>query len=115
MRRLALPALALFTLLAGCHSRMVVATLHNGSVDTLRLVELDYPSASFGTQSLAPGADFRYRFKVLGSGPLKLTFTGRDGKERTVTGPELQEGAEGQLRVEISASGVAWKPMVTAP
>ena len=62
--------LALLTCLiafAGCHSPYVAATVSNRTSQPIDLLEVDYPSASFGTQSLAPGADFHYRFKVLGS------------------------------------------------
>ena len=101
-------------LLWGCHSAAIDATVHNGTPSELRLVEVDYPSASFGTQSLAPGSDFAYRLKLLGSGPLKLIYTDSTGKERTVAGPELNEGSEGRLRIEISPDGVHWEPKLTS-
>ncbi len=101
-------------LLTGCHSAMIQTTVHNSTGGVLQLIEVDYPSASFGTQGLAPGADFRYRFKVLGSGNLKILYTDASGKEQTGTGPELHEGLEGQLLIDVAEHGVVWTPKLTA-
>ena len=38
----------LFSMCAGCHSSYVEATLQNHTAQPISLVELDYPSASFG-------------------------------------------------------------------
>lgn len=100
-------------LLSGCRSAFVAAELKNDTAYPLSVVEVDYPSASFGTQSVAPGGSFRYRFKILGSGPTKLTYTDMQGHEHTATGPTLQEGSEGSLAIRISPSGVAWEPHLT--
>ena len=100
-------------LLSGCRSAFVAAELKNNTGSPLSVVELDYPSASFGTDSLAPGATFRYRFKVLGSGPTKLTYTDTHGQDHTANGPTLQEGSEGTLAILISPAGVAWEPHLT--
>ena len=99
--------------LGGCHSAMVQATVHNGGAAALQLIEVDYPSASFGTQGLAPGGDFKYRFKVLGSGKVKMLYTDATGKEHSSEGPELHEGLEGQLQIVISSGGVQWTPHLT--
>jgi hypothetical protein len=98
-------------ILAGCHSRFVEATIDNQSAATLHVVEVDYPSASFGTESIAAHSQFHYRFKLQGSGPLKLEFTGADGKVHDVEGPELREGQEGRLTITIDPTGnVSWQP-----
>jgi hypothetical protein len=103
---LALPAVLL---LSGCHSAFVDATISNRTQQRLRLLEVDYPSASFGTQTLDAGADFHYRFKVLGEGKLTLTYTDAANKEQKSNGPEMKEGAEGPLRIIISPSGTEWQ------
>lgn len=96
---------------AGCRSAFVSATITNNSAAQVNLIEVDYPSASFGVGSLAAGAQFHYRFKILGSGPVKLQYTDVSGKEHTATGPDLQEGQQGSLRIDIDASGnVSWTP-----
>lgn len=105
--RVAAPVSILFV--AGCHSAMVDSTIQNRSGVSLSLLEIDYPSASFGTQNLADGSDFHYRFKVLGSGPLKLTYTDAGRHEHASNGPELHEGAEGLLTVVIEPANVRWQ------
>jgi hypothetical protein len=109
MRLTRLTALLTLALtLTGCHSPYIEATISNRTPDLITLIEVDYPSASFGTQNLAPGADFHYRFKVLGSGPMKLTYTDISRKDHTSPGPTLHEGAEGPLQIVIAADGVHW-------
>lgn len=103
--------LALLLPLAGCHSPYVAATISNRTSHPIDLLEVDYPSASFGTQSLAPGADFHYRFKVLGSGNVSLTYTTSNFHNKKSTGPFLKEGDEGPLQAIILPDGVRWVPI----
>jgi hypothetical protein len=108
-----IPALALVTTLiatAGCRSPYVATTVSNHTSQSIVLIEVDYPSASFGTQNLAPGADFHYRFKVLGSGNMKLLYTDSAHQEHKSDGPFLKEGAEGPLAILITDTGVTWRP-----
>ena len=92
----------------GCHSAYIETTLRNATGHAITLVELDYPSASFGTQSLAPNQDFHYRFKILGSGDLKLTYTDFNNQDRKANGPALHEGDEGTLLITVTPSGAQW-------
>jgi hypothetical protein len=105
-----LAAAALLLSAAGCHSAFIEATVSNNTGQPISLVELDYPSASFGTQTLAPGAEFHYRFKLLGSGDLKLLYTDASRTDHTVAGPHMNEGDEGSLTVTVTAGGVHWTP-----
>ena len=106
-----LPALALILIAAtGCHSPYVATTVSNRTTQPIELLEVDYPSASFGTQNLAPGADFHYRFKVLGSGSMKLLYTDSAHHDHKSDGPFLKEGAEGPLTIVIADTGVSWHP-----
>jgi hypothetical protein len=106
------PCFALLVLLVatGCHSPYVAATVSNRTGQPIELLEVDYPSASFGTQALAPGAEFHYRFKVLGSGGTKLLYTDSAHKDYKSDGPSLNEGAEGSLVIVITDAGVLWQP-----
>ncbi len=114
MRFSRLPALAaLLLLLAGCHSHYIDASVRNLTPQPISLVEVDYPSASFGTQTLAPGQAYAYRFKVLGSGDLKLIYTDTANKEHDIPGPELKEGDEGPLVISVTPAGVSWSPPAT--
>ncbi len=116
MRSISILALLALLLIAGCHSPYVEATVSNHTTQPLTLLEVDYPSASFGTQTLAPGADFHYRFKVLGSGNMKLTYADATHHDQKSDGPLLQEGAEGPVTITIAPDGVHWQlsPSATA-
>lgn len=94
----------------GCHSAFVDAVVRNHTQKPISLLELDYPSASFGTQTLAPGSDFRYKFKVLGSGVTKLSWTGPTETQIQTSGPDLAEGDEGSLTVTVEPGFVEWNP-----
>ena len=97
----------------GCHSPYVDATVSNRTSQPILLLEVDYPSASFGTQNLAPGAELHYRFKVLGSGNMKVLYTDNAHADHTASGPSLKEGAEGPLAIGITPSGVTWQASPT--
>ena len=117
MRSLPSFAFALTLLLAtGCRTSAFVETsIRNNGETPLKLIEVDYPSASFGTQSLAPHSAFHYRFKVQGSGPITLSYLGPDNKTRTIAGPTLSEGDQGGLTITIDSAGqVSWQSAVTS-
>jgi hypothetical protein len=100
--------------LTGCHSAFVETTIDNQSESPVRLIEVDYPSASFGVGSIGPHSQFNYHFKIQGSGPLKIEFTDTLGKAHDSDGPQLSEGQEGHLSVVIQPTGdVAWQPHLT--
>lgn len=98
-------------LLAGCHSHIVDVTIINQG-PAVHVVELDYPSASFGTDSLVHGGQYHYRFKIQGSGPLSLSFEDNSGKNHTAQGPTVYQGQEGSLFVTIEENNfaVSWTP-----
>ena len=104
--RLAAPCLAL--LLAGCHARPNLGhpeppftiTVRNEGPDIHQL-EVDYPNASFGRDALPSGATFNYTPKLIGSGPVKVTFNDAAGKSHTATGPVVQEGMRKNLVISI--------------
>ncbi|MDE3185917.1 MAG: hypothetical protein KGM96_00155 [Acidobacteriota bacterium] len=100
--------LPLLGMACGCHSRQIDTTVENRTGDAITLLEVDYPSASFGTDSLAAGADYHYRFQVRGNGPLKAQYTERKTLQvRQITGPELAEGQEGRLEIVLLPGGQA--------
>jgi|SRR5579883_274272 hypothetical protein len=95
--------------LPGCHSAFVTVSITNRSSAPVSLIEVDYPSASFGTGSLAPGAQYQYRFKILGEGPVKIQFTDAKGVLHTASGPVLKEKEEGSLKIELDENAkVSW-------
>lgn len=107
MRLWAIAGLSVSFLLAGCHSRYIRTTVINSSGAALHEVQVAYPSASFGTQDLSPGQVFHYRFKIIGSGPVKLDFTDAKMQEHQQSGPSLHEGDEGQLLIRFTTQSHA--------
>jgi hypothetical protein len=85
----------------GCHSYHIDMTVENQTGGAIQLLEVDYPSASFGADSLAAGAVFRYRIQVRGNGPLKVQYTGQDGRQAQVAGPALAERQEGRVEIVL--------------
>ncbi len=87
--------------LAGCHSYHIDATIENRTGGAVQLLEVDYPSASFGMNAIAVGGDYHYRFQVQGSGPVKIQYTQPDGHIATATGPTMDQGQEGRLQIVL--------------
>ena len=104
-----LPAVLLPVLVwaAGCHSYHIETTVENRTGEVIRLLEVDYPSASFGADHLAAGAALHYRIQLRGSGPLKVEYTASDGRQVRVDGPMLAEPQEGRLGIVLLAGGKA--------
>ena len=85
----------------------------NATDKPLPLVEVDYPTASFGTQDLAAGHSYNYRFKALGDGGTKVLWTDAEHKDHTIAGPALQEGDEGKVTITFGAGGPVWVSALT--
>jgi hypothetical protein len=103
-----------FAVLPACHSYHIDTTIENRTGASVQLLEVDYPSASFGADSLAAGAGFHYRFQVRGSGPLKLSYTAPNHHQFQITGPTLFEGQQGQLQIILLPGGQAqFHPQLT--
>ena len=92
---------------AGCRSHHIDVTVENRTGATIELLEVDYPSASFGAERLAAGEVFRYSIQVRGNGPLKVEYTGSDGRQAQMNGPTLTEHQEGQFQIVLLPGGGA--------
>jgi hypothetical protein len=90
---------------AGCHSAHVEMIVQNRTGAEVRLLEVDYPSASFGADSLAGGATMRYRIQVQGQGEVKVHYTAPDLKQAEATGPALTAGEDGRLEIDLLPGG----------
>lgn len=101
--------------LTGCHSYHVETTVENRTGAAIQLLEVDYPNASFGADSLAAGADFHYRIQIDGSGPVKVQYTAEGGQQVQITGPKLSQRQEGRLAIVLLPGGKAeFHPELTA-
>ena len=95
------------TILAGCHSAHVEVTVENRTGAPVRLLEVDYPNASFGSDSLAADATMHYRIQIQGSGPVKVQYTAANGSQPQIEGPAVVERQEGALEVVLLPGGMA--------
>jgi hypothetical protein len=93
----------------GCKSAFVEADVINATAAPVSLVEVDYPSASFGVGSLAAGATYHYRFKILGSGATKVMWTDAARRDYSSVGPQLHEGEQGTMTVTILGGTAEWE------
>jgi hypothetical protein len=108
MRRLAALMLPIVGFACGCHSYRIDTTVENRTGTAIDLVEVDYPSASFGTDRLAADGNYHYRFQVRGSGPIKVQYTDPSSHQlRQMTGPELFERQEGRIEIVLLPDGKA--------
>ena len=115
-----LAALAGLLLTVGCRSKLVEVRVVNSGTTDLHNVEVDYPSASFGVSSLAPGATYIYRIQLQDAGRMKVEFSDHKEQPHSGKGPYVKEGQEGTLTLTLDASGKnQWNPQlhpeVTAP
>ena len=94
---------------AACRSAFVETTIENNSSAPLHVIEVDYPSASFGMQILDAHAIYHYHFKIQGSGPVTISWSDSAGKTHTASGPLLTQGQQGSLGITIGPTGgVSW-------
>lgn len=101
---------------AGCHSYHVEATVENRTGQELKLVEVSYPSATFGADKMEPGAVLHYRMQFIGSGQMKVHYWTGTGQlqETVIPGPELHEQQEGRIGIVLEPGGKAeFTPEVT--
>jgi hypothetical protein len=113
-RIFAVVTVAALVVVTGCHSYHVETTVENHTGGPIQLLEVDYPSASFGVNSLAAGVEYHYRIQLRGSGPLKVQYTGGDGRLTQVDGPLLIERQEGRIEIVLLPGGKAeFHPVLT--
>ena len=108
--RAALCAAVLFGLFAavGCkdyRSFWINVTVVNQTGAPVHDIEVDYPSAGFGINQLAPGAVYHYRLKVNGHGPVSAQYLGAMDKTIRIAGPTVQDNEQGQLTISLLPQG----------
>ncbi len=101
---------------SACHSYHIDATIENQTGSAIHLLEVDYPSASFGADAMDAGASLHYRFQVRGSGQLKITYTEASGHTVQIKGPALVERQQGLLEIVLEPGGkTEFHPQLTPP
>lgn len=104
----------------GCRSALVETTVVNSGPSVLHNIEVDYPGASFGIPSLAPGQAFHRNLQFRDAGRMKVEFRDSAQKSHSGKGPYAVEGQQGTLTITLDGSGKnAWaahlQPAAPAP
>lgn len=107
--RLAAALLVLFAL-SGCRSRVIQVKLMNISQQPVSTIVVDYPQATFGVNTLAPGQTFLYSIKPVEAGALKVQFTNAQGVKHTSFWPMLHKGDEGSIQVKFTQDAAMAEP-----
>jgi hypothetical protein len=100
---------------SACRSHGIDVTIQNNSSVPIRNVELDYPTAAFGTAVIAPGKSYWYHIKPSGSGEVSLSFEPENGKAFREKGPTVHAGDSGTLTLIVEQdAGQQWRMRVQA-
>jgi hypothetical protein len=102
-----LAALFCLNTTTACHSYHIDATIENRTGAPVTLMEVDYPSASFGADALPANGVFRYSFQTRGSGQVSVQYTSADGRQLQIKGPTLYEHQQGRLDIVLLRDGKA--------
>jgi hypothetical protein len=94
-------------IVSACHSYHIETTVKNETGSSITLLEVDYPSASFGADALDANGTYHHRIQTRDSGPMKVLYTGPNGKQVQITGPTLYEGQEGRIEIDLLPNGKA--------
>lgn len=87
--------------LVGCRARMITFKLINTSAQPISTIIVDYPSATFGKDKLAPGETFTSPVKLTDDGALKVQFTDANGGNHAFTGPVLHRNEGGLIAISF--------------
>ncbi|HSC45001.1 MAG TPA: hypothetical protein VLC94_04185 [Candidatus Acidoferrum sp.] len=112
--RLVLPALFAIAL-CGCRAHMVKITLVNASAEPISTVIVDYPSATFGKDKLAPREEFSSVVKITDTGAINVQFVDAKGVSHSYKGPTLHQNAVGSVIVTLEQTGVRTAVNSTTP
>lgn len=110
----ALAGLAWTLSLAGCRARMVTFKLVNTSAEPLSTIIVDYPSATFGKDKLAPGEVFSSTVKLTDTGAINVQFVDAKGAGHNYVGPVLHQGDLGSIEIKLNQTGAAAYPNVVS-
>jgi len=93
--------------ISGCHSAHIEATVENRTGSTITLLEVDYPTASFGADTVAADGFVHHRIQARDSGPISVQYTAARGRTVQITGPILHEQQEGSIEIVLLPNGKA--------
>ena len=95
-------ALAFVIALAGCRAHVVKISLTNTSHEPIKTIIVDYPDATFGKDTLAPGETYFSLVKPVDKGPIKVRFTDAQGGNHAYESISLQQGDDGSVNIKLA-------------
>ena len=99
-----------------CHSYHIDSTIENRTGADIQLLEVDYPGPALAQTASLPARNTAIASPVLGTGPLKITYTAAGNKQVQITGPTLEYHQQGQLKIVLLPAGKAqFVPKLTLP
>ena len=103
MKSLCFAVTLLFVIaLAGCRAHVVKISLTNTSTEPIKTIIVDYPDATFGKDTLAPGETYFSLVKALDHGPIKVRFTDAQGVSHTYQSISLEQGDDGSVDIKLT-------------
>ena len=96
------PALVFVIAMAGCRAHVVKISLTNTSTETIKTIVVDYPNATFGKDTLAPGETYFSLIKPVDHGPIKVMFTDAQGRIHAYKSISLQQGDDGSVNIKLT-------------
>jgi hypothetical protein len=88
--------------LSGCRAHVVKISLTNASARPIKTIIVDYPNATFGKDTLAPGETYFSLIKPLDHGPIKVRFTDAQGGNHSYESISLQLGDDGSVNIKLT-------------
>src|SRR5689334_8233409 len=88
--------------MAGCRAHVVKISLTNTSAEPLKTIIVDYPTATFGKDTLAPRETYFSLIKPVDKGPIKVRFTDAQGVNHTYQSISLEQGDDGSVNIKLA-------------
>ena len=108
--------LAPLLIAASCRTYVVDVTVVNHTGGAVNLLEVDYPSASFGVNTIPAGGEVLYHLQLQNSGPIKVQYTEGLKQQYQSTGPTVHENQHGDLEIILNPGGkTEFRPHLTPP
>ncbi len=95
-------ALVFVMAMAGCRAHVVKISLTNTSAGPIRTIIVDYPTATFGKDTLAPRETYFSLVKPVDKGPIKVRFTDAQGVSHTYESVSLEPGDDGSVDIKLA-------------
>jgi hypothetical protein len=88
--------------MAGCRARVVKIILTNTSAEPIKTIIVDYPTATFGKDTLAPHETYFSLVKPVDKGRIKVHFTDAQGTTHIYESVSLEPGDDGWVNIKLT-------------